>query len=304
MRVLIAVTLLAVIIGLFLHGRMGGNDVALPEPVEAAGSVEEPELPEYLTFNRSVERGDFIRGEDLKWARVNLEKAEIPPHAMLRTDQQLSDFDGALVIADSNQGDFVNRRIMLLPQESRFLASVLEPGKRAISIEIGAVTGNSGLVQPGDRVDLILFSDLEPDEKAMKRGYIAKTILKDMRVIAIDRKIAYRTLEDVENTLSMMPGDLPKRSTATLEVTPRQAEIITVARRMGTLSLSLRSNFEPEGEGVQLSTASRPVRARDVIREIPELAEDPELEVVQFLGMEKRRENVEPRFDSFDGVPE
>ena len=300
MRLPLIILLVIAILGFIFYGRLGD------QVEEVAAAVEEqpvvampPVLPEYLMFDRSVSKGDFIRTEDISWARFDPGKTRIPPYAMLRTDQQLEDFDGALVMVDASPGDFVNRRMFLLPQESRFLASVLEPGKRAISIEIGAVTGNSGLVQPGDRVDLILFTDLNDDARSKeKSGFIAKTILEDMRVIAIDRKIAYFILGREEG-----PADAklppPKRSTATLEVTPRQAEIITVARRMGTLSLSLRSNFERAANEISPSTGGKAVRSHDVIREFP--APKKNVEIVEFLGTEQRRKTAEAEDRYYDG---
>lgn len=292
MRITLIALLVIAILGFVLYGRLGDKaaDIAITVEEEPVAAIASP-LPEYLMFDRSVSKGDFIRTEDLKWANFDPEKTSIPSYAMLRTGQQLEDFDGALVMNDADRGDFVNRRMFLLPQESRFLASVLEPGKRAISIEIGAVTGNSGLVQPGDRVDLILFTDLNDDVRADgKSGFIAKTILEDMRVIAIDRKIAYLIPEEEEGSPDAKSPS-PKRSTATLEVTPRQAEIITVAWRMGTLSLSLRSNFERAARETSPSTAGRAVRSHDVVREFP--APKKNVEIVEFIGTEQRRKTAE-----------
>lgn len=302
MRIVLVLVLVTVAVGFALHRRLGndGGDTVPETPVVAAPA---PKLPEYLLFDRPVATGEFVRREDLKWMRFDPEKADIPTYAVSRTDQLLADFEGALVMRAADKDDFVDRRAFLLPQESRFLASVLTPGKRAISIEIGAVTGNSYLVQPGDTVDLILFTDLNGDGRTEKSGFIARTILENMRVIAIDRKIAYHLASAEDGTGDGAEGDKArrKRGTATLEVTPRQAEIITVARQMGTLSLSLRSKFEQPNNEVRVSAAGEGVRSHDVIPEFFPSAPKKNLEIVELFGAEQRRKTGTPGDGFFDG---
>lgn len=294
MRILLVALLSMVVSGFFYLGSLD-DDAGEPAVIVEEEPVVAPVLHEYLMFDRPVSKGNFIRKEDLRWVHFDPQDVRVPSYAVLRADQRLKDFDGALVMRDANKDDFVNLRMFLLPQESRFLASVLEPGKRAISIEISAVTGNSGLVQPGDRIDLILFTDLNAGGRDDgKSGFIARTILEDMRVIAINRKIAYLIIGNDQEDSSLRDAEspLPKKSTATLEVTPRQAEIITVARRMGTLSLSLRSNFERPASGTPSSPAAgEAVRSHDVIQEFPEPKKN--VEIVEFFGAEKRRQTAE-----------
>jgi pilus assembly protein CpaB len=107
---------------------------------------------------------------------------------------------------------------------------VLEPGKRAVSVSINATTGIAGLVFPGDRVDLILTHNIPEEEggkKKMRRA--SETVLKNIRVLAVDQTVDDQT------------GEPEVAKTTTLEVTPKQAEIIAVVIELGRLSLSLRS---------------------------------------------------------------
>jgi pilus assembly protein CpaB len=64
----------------------------------------------------------------------------------------------------------------------------------------------------------------------------SETVLHDVRVLAVDQKLDNKASEPVV------------AQTATLEVTPKQSEIIAVASEMGKLSLSLRSLITPPGE--------------------------------------------------------
>lgn len=116
------------------------------------------------------------------------------------------------------------------PGDRGFLAAVLMPGMRAVSVRINASTGISGLVFPGDRVDLILSHSIRRgrgEETRVRRA--SETVLQNVRVLAVDQNADDRK-------------DKPAvGKTATLEVTPKQAELIAVVVELGKLSLSLRS---------------------------------------------------------------
>jgi pilus assembly protein CpaB len=110
------------------------------------------------------------------------------------------------------------------------MAAVLSPGNRAATVPISATTGNAGFIFPGDMVDVILTARYG-DNNATGEGnnQYAATILENLRVLAID--------QNTEN----VKGQTAVGRTATLEVTPRQAEVIALGVTMGQLSLSLRS---------------------------------------------------------------
>ena len=111
------------------------------------------------------------------------------------------------------------------------MAAILPAGMRAISTEISAETGAGGFILPNDRVDVIL-SRRDRDAEKISGGetLVTETILLDVRVLAIDQ-----TVEE-KNGQRVVVG-----KTATLELAPRQAERLALARQMGTLQLALRS---------------------------------------------------------------
>jgi pilus assembly protein CpaB len=101
---------------------------------------------------------------------------------------------------------------------------------RAVSVSITAETGISGLVFPGDRVDLIVaqsFRQSSSETALMRRA--SETVLSDIRVLAIDQNIKDKNEKPAVG------------KTVTFEVTPKQAEVIAVASELGKLSLSLRA---------------------------------------------------------------
>jgi pilus assembly protein CpaB len=111
------------------------------------------------------------------------------------------------------------------------MAAVLPQGKRAISVEISPETGAGGFILPNDHVDVILSRRDKLAEKAAGvEIHTSEIILANVRVLAIDQ-----TVEE-KNGQRVVVG-----KTATLELTPRQAETLAVSRQTGTLSLALRS---------------------------------------------------------------
>ena len=115
---------------------------------------------------------------------------------------------------------------------------------RAISTEISPETGAGGFILPNDHVDVILTRrDSEAEKTAGVEVHISETILTNIRVLAIDQ-----TVEE-KNGQRVVVG-----KTATLELTPRQAETLALSRQMGTLSLALRSLVDSSGKDAEPAT--------------------------------------------------
>ena len=116
------------------------------------------------------------------------------------------------------------------PRQRGFLAAVLKPGMRAITVRLGAGTRHSGLVDPGDRVDVVLTAQ---SRERGEQNVLARTILEDVRVVAVDRRIgnAAEGGGEVERTEIV---------TATLEVLPSQTGLLALGELEGELSLAVR----------------------------------------------------------------
>jgi pilus assembly protein CpaB len=110
------------------------------------------------------------------------------------------------------------------------MAAVLKPGKRAVSIQGNKVLGMSGLVNPGDRVDVLLTtSDPKTQEK------INKTVFENVLVLA--------TGAALERNPEGKPSPVDNY---TLEVTPEQAEKVILAASQGQIHFALRSVLDRE----------------------------------------------------------
>ena len=113
----------------------------------------------------------------------------------------------------------------------RAVAAILPSGTRAVATAIAADTSAGGFILPNDFVDVIMVRKSDPAAGA-GGGFTSETILKNIRVLAIDQ-----TIQEDEEGKKTRVGQ-----TATLELTPQQAEIITVAQQMADrLTLALRS---------------------------------------------------------------
>lgn len=148
--------------------------------------------------------------------------------AATTTAEQLA---GAVVRSDLAAGEPLSTGRVVQPGDRSFLAAVLTPGYRAVTVNVSANTGVAGFVLPGDRVDLILSRSIDAGGAAKR--FMSETVISDIRVVGVDQR-SNNTKKDV-----VVP------QTVTLEVTPKQAEVISLVTELGKLSLSLRSLATP-----------------------------------------------------------
>lgn len=145
--------------------------------------------------------------------------------------EQIEELVGSVVRRAIATGEPVSTGKVFKREQAGFLSGLLRPGMRAVSIKVSAVSGAAGFILPGDRVDVVLTSEWR--EKSEQLGNIVRrfseTILYDVRVLAIDQ-----SLDDMDDSAQVS-------ETATLEISPKQTEMLAVAGSMGRLSLSLRS---------------------------------------------------------------
>jgi pilus assembly protein CpaB len=116
-----------------------------------------------------------------------------------------------------------------------FLASALGPDRRAISIKVDAESSVSGLIQPGDYVDVVstkMIEKIDLAEKADAHGPLSETVLHNVRILAIDQA-----------------GTTNKERTVSLELAPEQVKKITAAEQVGKLSLAVRSAVDQQDTG-------------------------------------------------------
>jgi pilus assembly protein CpaB len=152
----------------------------------------------------------------------------------------------------------------LINSDRGFMSAILPEGKRAVATRIAADTSAGGFILPNDRVDVVMTKKKsDAGSTAGGEGYATETILHNVRILAIDQ-----TIED-QNGEKVVVGQ-----TATMELTPQQVEILTVAQQMSDrLTLSLRSimdaqstQAEAEGDAVHLLGGTKQNGAVTVVK--------------------------------------
>jgi pilus assembly protein CpaB len=121
---------------------------------------------------------------------------------------------------------------------SGVLAVELTPGMRAMSVPLSAESAAGGFVLPGDHVDLVQSRQVDSAVPGQKR-FVTMTILKNVKVLAID-----------QNTSRNQKSAALVGATATLEISPAEAELVSQAKAQGEVSLVLRSYADIGGPTV------------------------------------------------------
>ncbi len=206
-------------------------------------------------------------GTPLTKDRITTEKVPerfLPPNPLLETD--LNIYLGTPLAVNVEEGAMVLTSDFSVQEVSRTLASKIPPEERAMSVAVDTISGVSGLLRPGDRVDVLgtfpigTKDQLVADESGKDGvGYVTMTLLQNVTLLATGQEIS-----DVPS------GDQTRGARSynavTLSVTVDEAELLTIAQTRGKLMLLLRNR-----EDVEVGTISK-----RTLREVME-----ELEIIQ-----------------------
>jgi pilus assembly protein CpaB len=205
--------------------------IAMPMPAKSV-----------LVARGGIQRGQLLKPDDLMWEPWP--EGGVDKNYILLGTRTPDAFAGWVARLPISGGEPLTESKIVAPGNRGFLAAVLRAGTRAVSVPINITSGISGFIFPGDQVDLVITYSVQETPKAgvanpgpMVDHKVSETVLHDIRVIGIDQKLDSKAGETN-----------PNLKTATLEVTPKQSEIIALATEMGKLSLSLRSLVPGPGE--------------------------------------------------------
>jgi len=132
----------------------------------------------------------------------------------------------------------------------------IEPGKRAMALKINDVAGLSGLIQPNSRVDVLVTLQANQQQNIKEQ---AKLFMNNMRVLSVGTQVERGD-----------DGKPIQATTATLEVTPEQAEQLAVAVNQGTIQLVLRGYGDPDSvttPGATSTDVLAQLRSRPALKE-------------------------------------
>lgn len=220
-------------------------------------------------------------GTPLTKDRITTEKVPrkfLPPNPLL--ESELNIYLGTPVAVNVEEGAMILTSDFSVAEVSRTLSSKIPPEERAMSLSVDAISGVSGLLRPGDRVDVLgtfpigTKEELVEDAQGNKAvGYVTMTLLQNVTLLAVGQEIS-----DVPS------GDQQQRrgsySTVTMSVTIDEAELLTIAQTRGKMTLLLRNR-----EDVEVSTITK-----KTLREVLE-----DLEVIQEKRQIRIRKKPKPK---------
>jgi pilus assembly protein CpaB len=221
-----------VVFGVALTAGLGAAYLAMgskPEPVRVVIPATPVESESILVAAHDLAFGAVIASEDMRWQPWP--KSQVPPGVITKS-QHPNGFDeikGSIVRSNFLSGEPLRPDRLVKGAGSGFMSAVLPAGARAVAINIDekGTTTAGGFILPNDRVDVVrtFHSDDSPPG-----SFASETLLTNIRVLAIGQNIQEKAGERV------IVG-----ATATLELTPDQAERVILAQRTSQLSLTLRS---------------------------------------------------------------
>jgi len=215
--------------------------------VQATGSV--------VVAKAALNFGDPLTSQNL--VAVPWPAESVPVGAFGNVDQMLPPGTRRVALQPIVKGEPVLLSKVSGPGGRATLSAVIPKGSRAMTIRVNDVLGVAGFVLPGDRVDIMLT------RTADRANSTTEILLQSVRVLGIDQDANEQK-------------DKPAVAHAvTLEVTPEQAEQLTLAATVGTLSLALRNMGNVD------QVATKPVGLVDLRASVtqPEKTKSPQMDV-------------------------
>ena len=177
----------------------------------------------------------------------------------LATGGAKGDYVGSVVREPILAGEPIVGRKIVRAGDSGYMAAYLEPGMRAMAIRVTVETAAGGFILPGDRVDVLLTRETNLSnagaENSDRSKFTSATVMQNVKVLAIDQST--RAGDDEQAVVG---------ATATLELGPRDAEALALAKSEGELSLVLRSYADTAGPSGGVGSATRQSQAVRVYR--------------------------------------
>jgi len=208
---------------LLVRGMLGGGTA-----VVEASAPPPPAVTEVLVASKSVAPGRVLEVDAVRWEAWP--NGSVLDTFVTKTQQpdMGKAIEGMVVRSPLVIGQPITNANVVHTDAKGFMAATVTPGMRAIATPINVDSGVGGFLLPNDRVDIILTHDVSNGEGP--KMFQADTILRDVRLLAIDQ--TSQPMDDEQTQVG---------KTATLELTPAQAELLQMAHAAGTLTLTLRS---------------------------------------------------------------
>ena len=242
-----------------------------PAPVVAAAPevvtqvIEEPTV-QVLVAKTALTVGQRLTPGVLEWSEWPEDAARAEFFTQAAMPEAVTEMSGAVARYEFFPGEPI-REAKLARADHGFLSAVLDPGTRAVAVQVSAESASGGFILPNDRVDVVLTT-------TVTNRQVSDTILKNVRVLAIDSRIG-ETAGTREPAKDSGKSDRPDEEAeeaaapttfasalATLALDPREAEVVIAATLTGRLSLVLR----PTADVAAADTENRQAATNEAIR--------------------------------------
>jgi pilus assembly protein CpaB len=228
----------AALAGIVAKGFLGGQP-----------SAEVVEINKVPTVDVLVAAKDLQMGEKLldgtttwkAWPKDAVAESMITRDAKPTAQEDFKKSRARLTIFS---GETLNLKKIVAPGDPGFMSSILPKGMRAISVAISEATSAGGFILPNDRVDVILTRKLD-NPPASEKLIVSEIVLANVRVLAINQ--TFQQVQEAEDS----KATVAEGKTATLELDPKQSEIIAMVESAGEISLALRSIAEIDGKKLE-----------------------------------------------------
>lgn len=205
-------------------------------PIEKTVEIK-VESSDVLVARTDIGLGQITNDSLFRWQ--SWPKETLTAGYITRADQPdaMTQLSGSIARAPIMAGEPITQQKLVRAGQGGVLAAILPGGMRAISTRIKEETAVGNLILPNDRVDVILIRRVR--SRTGNEEFVSDLLFSNVRVLAIGQQI--------ESKEGKRTAD-GSASTATLELTARQAELLALANSMGEISLSLRSIADVDQE--------------------------------------------------------
>jgi len=221
-------------------------------PVEVVTEVLAAPTTKVLVASQVMGIGQRISATTVEW--TDWPESAVRPEFLTSSamPDAIADIDGQVVRTEIQPGEPILEAKLVQPGGS-YLASVLAPGTRGVSVPVEAATASGGFISPNDRVDVIATRIFETRQ-------VTETILSNVRVLALNGRLGDAEVAQAEGE-EAETGVFTGKALATLELSTPQAELVVNAMAIGTLALVLRPITDGAAGAPAQPTANQSIRA-------------------------------------------
>lgn len=190
---------------------------------EAAKAKVAPHMQQVAVPVRNLDKGDVLSADDM--AAREVPAAFVPGNPI--TPDNYENFVGGVLTMPVTKG--VPMSTFTVESLANHFSDVIKPGDVAVSVQVDDINSISGLIVPGDRIDILLT--MPGDQQNAQ----SRPLLSDVHVLA--------TGQDTGSAQQQADGSgtgARNFSNVTLELSPLDAQRLSVARKVGELTVLLR----------------------------------------------------------------